>query len=567
MILTLGGTNHDTWFLVDPVAKTAQTLPLNGPANATGLKPFFGKLAQRHIACASFSRPIVYTEFGGLYPAGITAPAAPTLAKGSGSGGIIGQTFGYVAFRQRTPDGSMIIQESNPSLPSNAIANNGEGRVWTGIPTTTPDTRVTHVVGYLSQNGQLAGQAWETTLGISTITENQAAAALLPTLLALPPDALGNVFPNVTGRGVPPFTLFAEPYNFAMAYAGDPNHPERIYLSLANEPESVDSVSTRGFLSTIGGEPVTALRRWQNVLMVGTNRGWYAITGYSFVDYEINLVNQYYGCVSGAACIRVGANGDLWFPSAEGMVMYNGAFRYIMGDMWTKWRTDYKANRAGFESSIAVQDREHRGYKLLVPTATGYQYWYGHYEPVSRGLQPKWFFDQRTRTDTTCATMIDPTSIFGEIVVTGSSDGFIRQENIDTDGTDDGDTNKKHITIRGKHLFLGDQGGDDAHAYKVTDIDLYLATENQATTVSGYAGDDDAASAGTPQFQQVIAKTATTDTKTGKPKVKKTSLTLNPSQLSGKGVTLGLDVDNPVGWQLRGWAVNVVEGVQERPST
>lgn len=537
------------------------------PPGVTGARtrPILLKYQSRVYIYGMFSTPMVITETRRNWSQGIPPPpAAPGLATGSSSGGSSGFAIGYITFLEK--DAGKVIHESNPSTPTDTIELHGEGRVWSGLPTTALNPRVTHIRGYVSMDGSLPAKAWERQIGVTSVSENVPTLFLgerLPVIIGL--DSELDLDPYA--RCVPPNCRFAEVYHDAMWLAGDNDHPTRVYYSKLFEPESFNTVDRdRGWFETLDGERVTGLKRWGDILLVGCLRACYAIQGFSSGDYQMIKLSNYYGVVSHHSMVLVGPDSDLWAAGQEGVWMYNGSFHDLMeDDLRNYWRDDYMTNPLFYEDSFAAEDRYERTYQLVIPQENSTTFKYiGHWLPVVKGGQPPWWvWDRRNRKDSAIGSIVPADdNHFGELL-TGSCDGFIRKENIQSNADDDGDTYGKAMTVTTKHFFFGDQSGDFAHGRNYTDFDVFLRNPTVAVTISAYAGDDSANQASEAQWSQVVPASAVT---TPRAKVALTSSHIGPvAEINGKGITLKFTASSPTGVGLRGFSIYFTLGDQERP--
>lgn len=539
------------------------------------VRPVMTKYKLNTYIIGQFARGLVFNENNQLTVIGIIAPnTPPVVTGGASSGGDTGIVIGYITFVHKI--GSKVMQESNPSEGSDSVEITGNGRIWTNIQATAPDSRVTHVRGYVSLDGDIPSMAWERPIGVTTVTENVPNAErflLLPSNSGLD----GEQDLDVNARGVPPYTQFCEVYHDSMYYAGDPLHQSRIYKSRLKEPESVNSIessdeSPSGYYETLDGEAVTGMKRWNDLLIITCLRAVYAIQGFSSADIQIIKLTDFYGCVSNASLKRVGPRGDLWGAGQEGVWAYDGTFKdYMDEDLKDYWASNYAANATVFQQQcFGAEDRKTRVYKLQTPkpsdqpaAITSFK-WVGHWTPTLTGGSPWWTFDGRARSDSAMGVLLaEDDSTFLDSY-TGSCDGIIRKENVENDPDDDGDTYLKHYRVLSKHFFFGDQCGDDSHGHQFTDLDVFLKNENTQVTVSQYGGDDTAAGAYAPQWSQVIPVGAVV---TPRPKVARTSIHLEPNRINGKGTSVQFDADSPVDVRLRGFAIYFKDGQQERPYT
>lgn len=549
------------------------TIP--GGINVLDRKPQILTYRRRTYIVGQFSRLMMRDEHGLFRAGGVKAPVTvPALADGSDSGGSTGIAIGYQTFVVKAAGKK--IAESNPGAATNSLDMAGTGRAWTGLDTAPQDPHVTHTRGYVSVDGEAPALAWERPYPFpSTVNENILTAALgevLPVRTA--PD--GTIALDRYARGVPPYTQWVEKYHDAFFYAGDPLHPERIYPSRLYEPEAVNStpITVYGrtelpWLSTTDGMPVTGIKRQGEDLIVGTLRGIDVVNGYSHGDYTIRRISDYWGVLSHFSMRRCGPLSSLFFAAPQGPTLYNaGAFKFIGGPIETWWRDNFLLYPEVFANCYGAEDRFWRAYKLLLPQygpGTPYSlYLVCDYNSAEAG-EPTWVFDRRARNDQCQGELITDaaTSRSYYDLFTGSCDGYVRKDNVESDADDDGDTYQKKMTITTPHRFLGGQEGDDTHGRQYVGLDLFLKHENQDATISMWAGDDDAPSAVAPQWSETSPATAVPSG--DRPLVKQTSEHHVPSDLSGKGVTLRVEVTAPVEVEFRGWAVEHIPGEQSRP--
>jgi len=512
-----------------------------------------------------FTTPLVITEARSNHVAGVPAPErGPTLSLGTSSGGSSGLAIGYLTYVHK--EGGKVVQEGNPSTPSATLELNGEGRVWSNLPDSPVNPRVTHLRGYLSMDGGIPAFAWERTLGVTTVTENLPTLSLgtrLPVFEGLD----GEFDADIYARGVPPNGRFNEIYHDAHWVSGDYNFPGRVYFSRLFEPESFNRVvKERGWIDTLDGEAVTGLKRWGDILVVGYLGGAYAIQGFSSRDYQIVKISNYYGVLSHHALQLAGPNSDLFGAGQEGPWRYDGAFHDLMNDSLHRfWRDDYRASQGIYEACFAAEDRYTKTYQLVIPRAASprtFKY-IGHIEPLRKGeAEPWWTIDIRAREDSSIGSIVISDSNHYRELLSGSCDGFIRRENVEDDADDDGDAFMKAMRVTTKHFFFGDQSGDEAHGRNYNSLDVFLKNENNAVTVGLYGGDDSANEAATPQKTLTIPVGTITAPFA---KVPRTSIYFAPlAEVNGKGLTLDFNVSAPVGVALRGFGIYHSLGHQER---
>lgn len=536
------------------------TLPVT--VSGARVRPVRLKYKGRVYVFGMFSTPVVITESRRIWSMGIPAPETQApMTLGTSSGGSVGEAIGYITFLEK--DAGKIIQESNPSLPSATVSLNGEGRSWTSLPTSCINPRVTHIRGYVSMDGSVPGLAWERQLGVTTVNENVSTGRLgerLPVSVGLD----GDVDVQIYDRGVPPNGRFAEVYHDAMWISGEYDHPTRVYYSKLFEPESFNTVDKdRGWFETLDGEAVTGLQRWGDLLIVGCLRACYAIQGFDSGDYQMIKISNYYGVISHHSMVRVGPNADLWAASQEGVWMFDGQFHDLFeDDLREYWRSNYQALTIQYEDCFAGEDRFFRTYQLAIPPASGsgtFKY-ICHWRPVVRENAAPWvIWDVKARTDASIGSAITGNDDHYGTLLSGSCDGYIRKENVLTDTNDDGDSYQKAMTVITKHFYMGDQGGDWAHARDYVNLDVFIKNPNTAVAVSAYGGDDTAIDAAAPQWSRTISAGAVTSPK---PRVPVTSTSFPVSECNGRGVSLKFTASAPINVSLRGFTIYHILGEQ-----
>lgn len=520
----------------------------------------------------TFSRPRVRDRFGAYHSAGVRAPMTqPTMVDGGMGSGSTGNMIGYQTFVMKT--GNAWIAESNPGPATATLASAGTGRLWDNLDWAPNDSHVTHSRGYVSVDGSIPALAWERPISPSgTTVKETVPTASLGVTLPVRRSLTGYYQVDPYARGVPPYTKFCEEYHDAFFYAGDPVHPERIYPSKLFEPEAVNTtpISVNGrvdepWLNTTDGMPVTGIKRQGDELIVGTYRGIDAIQGYSYGDYSIRRISNYWGVIDHFSMARCGPLGSLFFAAPQGVTIYNsGSFRYVMGNYSTWWRDEYRLNPTLFKDCFGIEDRYWETYKILIPRSDNSSlYLVVDYNSAEFGL-PVWMEDRRARKDWVAGELaIDGTTEYYELY-TGSCDGKVRQENVESDADDDSDTYLKKFTVQTPHVYPeGDQGGHEGQGHTYSTLDLFLKHETNAATASIYAGDDDAPTATTPTWTRTLAASQPA---TGKrARVSRTSQQETLSKTSGKGITMKIEVPSPLVVEYRGWGVDYVKGPQTRP--
>jgi hypothetical protein len=526
----------------------------------------------------TFRRPWVRDRFGGYHRSGVRPPRTkPTLADGSFSSGSVGNMIGYQTFVAKA--GDVLLAESNPGPGSEILAAAGTGRAWSNLDWSPADSHVTHARGYVSVDGFFGALAWERPIQASgaTVAENVGTAALGVTL-PVRKAVTGEYQQDLYGRGVVPYTRWAVKHQDTVFYAGDPEHPERIYPSKLFEPEAVNSTAIfvngrldEPWLQTTDGLPVTGIAVQGDEVIVGSPRGVDRIQRYSYGDWAIHRINSYYNVVAHFSMRVAGPLDSLYFLSSHGPTVYNaGSFRFIGEKIDNWWRDWFRANRTLAADAFGVQDQYWGTYNLLLPQPDDSSLWLVvDCRSVEAG-DPIWVFDHRARKDWVSEELAKASDANLYERYTGSCDGKVRQENVETDADDDGDAYQKKFTVQPKHAYMGDQGGDEAHGFTFGPLDVFLKHETNSATISLYAGEDGVApypattggvptaTAAAPHWQDTIAATQVSSGQ--RSRIAPTSEEHRTAEVSGKGVTLLVEASAPLGVEFRGWGIQFRKG-------
>lgn len=440
------------------------------------VRPSIVTYKKRTYVNGQFDRNLVWTEFSNLRVAGILAEEDPVdVAVGVGTG-ITAVSIRY-AYTMAEKIGLVVVHESDLSEASDPINLTNQAAAISVLPTSHDNGRVNYKRLYRSDNGADYRHVADIVLATSTYTDTT------PTL------SLGALAPE--GHGVPPYTKFNEIFHDRMFYAGDPDEPQRVYYSALGKPEAVAGLS---YIDTRDGEAVTGLKRSGNELIVFCAQVAYSIQGFTESDFVMRKISPSVGCISHHSIVNI--DEVLMFASETCVWSYNGSFKNQMEDMETYWRDDYAANTALYQDSVAVDDRYHRGYKLLIPKNNAF-YYFGHYRPMQRGEQPYWVLDSRTRKDMSVGRL-SPAGGFRADQFCGSADGYIREENIATDASDDSDTGLKALRIQTGAILASDPGGDIQDGKHWAKFWSYVQSESTAWTFYALGGEEDVVSAITP---------------------------------------------------------------------
>lgn len=486
----------------------------------------------------------------------MSAPTeVPLLTAGTGSGGTEGTLIPYVTKRHKI--GDTIVHESNPvgGLP---VDFNGASHKWGNLPTSDPEERATHVVGYLKRNDAVAREVFEIPMGSATFEEN------------VPALSWGKQISF--RRGIPPACRFAIPFHRRMFYAGDLTQPWNVWWSEQDEPESV---SEDNFLPTLDKDSVTAIGRAnENQLVTFSRRQMYEVLGFRggefgvAADFEMHKIDSSIGCISHHGLRNI--HDRLVFPAEKGIAVYDGAPRYIsLSVLRDYWFDDYPTKIEAYENSWAVDDDVESVYLLFIrqptsPTTFYYVVNYQDIEPSTGTPQlgtPRFEFDRRAREDSASSMMaLEGTNLRKRY--TASCDGQIREENVRTNADDDGDAWQKKAMWQPRHDFYEDVGGDRWHGKFYTDFGLLMENENNAATLTFYPGDDSAVDGSPP----AVRGTCTVPAGAVAGKVSRQDFFLRP-YLAGQGLSFRVEVLSPLNVEYAGNYGAWKEGLQTRPKT
>lgn len=511
---------------------SARTVP-TGCTPQTNV-PSFAKFRRTTVIAGRYDRMVTYRDdLDTFYPIGITPPSVkPTLAVVAGTGTIDGDIIGYYTFVQKS--GGIVICESAPSPPSDTVTADRDGQInWTAIAATA-ETRVTHVRLYRSDGGLDARQLAEFAIGTTAYTDTSAFLSL------------GQVM--VDSGGVPPYTAYNRTYKGRVYYAGDPDHPDYIWFSNAEDPENVDAES---FFRTASGEAVTGLGTQGDTLLIFTANTADQFRELGTDDFAKRQASTSIGCINHRSIVQI--HDRIWFASQAGIYVYDGSFRYVTADLKTFWKDEYAAHRTEYEACFAADDRPENCYILSIPFSDHTFRWVAYYLPFEPEVgggdsQPWWFFDYRTRVDKALGLLT-----YGSIryrLYVGSDDGYLRQEDVDSNANDDGDTYAKALTLQTKLYLMDDPGGDSEEGKKLIRLWSYVEGENNAWTVKAYGGDESAGDQLTYNWKDDVA--ASLLNTGGHIYVAKTVHPHIPEQVTGRGFQFVYTATSPLGWIWRG---------------
>lgn len=434
-----------------------------------------------------YTRPVVRhaLDSGQWRLAGIRRPALKlVVVPGASTGGSSGPCLAAITFLHKV--GNIVLAESNFSNVVDVGDLTGEGRSWSNIDASSAEDRVTHVRGYVSMNGDDFRAAWEAPYGVTGYVENIRTAQL--TYAGL----------DLFQHGIPPATKFGHSWAGRMWYANSTEHPYRVWYSLPGQPQYVGNAA---FRDTLDKEPITAIWKGRNELLVFCLRASYMIRqfGSGTDDFIMEKLDSDVGCITHFGIQEI--HNKLWFPSEDGPWIYDGGFRYLGKEIQPLWRDDYQRDREAFLDGFAMHDRISKVYLFVTrrydreefentgiePGTVIYCGYYGAFEPSMAGEQrhPEWTLDFKHRFDS--SGFYDDR---GELVV-GSCDGKVRRQDW-TDTEDDGDLLRKEAIVRtGHHLFF--EPGDDLEGGKhLAQLWAYVESELSDWTIHAIGGDEQA---------------------------------------------------------------------------
>lgn len=490
-----------------------------------------------------WNRALVFTEDYKLWGMGIMPPPSAPVIAASGSGGAnTASLTTYFTFREKTPAGKLIA-ESNPGPASNTLTDlTDAGIAVSSVPTTAPEARVTHVGYYRTDGGALPRLAAEIPIGPASFID------LISTVSLATRESIPNREDSVTlERGVPPDAKIIGSYHDRMWFAGVSAYPNRLYYGKLFEPEAVGALN---YLTTHDGEPITALEKSGDTLLVFCRRACYAVQGWSGDDFRMEKVSPSIGCISALSAVNI--NERVWFAAEQGIYVYDGGFHFVMEGVKSDWRSRYIADPSIFDRAFGADDQEFHCYKLLIPYTGGAYYYVGNYEQfdpslAEEGSAIRWTIDTRTRYDRCQGRMVEPNTTRLKLY-TGSDDGKVREENYSADSSDNSDAAAIALEIRTKHFYFDDPGGDTEEAKNLIRAWSYVKGESNAWAFRPLGGDEETnSSAWTSGWSDSVAASAS-----GGYVARTRHFHPIPEKVHGHGFTFVYTVTSPTGWVFRG---------------
>jgi len=543
----------------------------------TDRRPVFEKFRGDAYLGGVYSRVLVrHAADRRWLKAGIVPPSEKlSVVPGSGSGGSSGGCLAYITFLHK--NGLRVLAESDPSNIVNVGELTGEGRVWSNIQNSGAELRVTHVRGYVSMVGGPYRMAWESPYGVSTVTENVLSARLS----ILGPGGGSGDFRNA----IPPLGIhYIHPWAARMWYARNAEFPYRVWYSQPGHPEYVGPAN---FRDTMEREPITGLWRGRNELVVFCEDNSYLIRqfGSGVDDFVLERLDSNVGCLTHHGIREI--HNRLWFPSRDGVWIYDGSFRYVMEDLRLLWEKEYCLNQAAFEGGFATWDKLNKVYMFytqrpaasppewedksgLSPQTVIYVGYIANFEPSMGGVesQPDWTLDFKGRQDS--STLYGK----GNEMYVASCDGEIRRQikpcelaayDPDTDALtdfgsdDDGDTLEKEVIVRHGHMLMFQPGDDVQSGKKLQQVWFHVESESVPWTIYAMGGDEDAWRSVRPTNVRRFWKydvAASAETNTGPEYVyeacAKSVHFFIPEKVSGRGFTFEVRAKDVINFKYRG---------------
>ncbi len=542
---------------VGSVTPTEVALPVGVEVLETYVRPdsvLFQGL-DRMVLCGAWNKNLIWMPSREeMWELGIVpSTTAPTLAAGAGT--LTGVMIAKYTFAQIDSRG-VILHESDPSPTSGSVSLVAQGRAWSGLPTTHPNPRVTHLRLYVSVDGADYQHVQDLALGSSSVTESVAT------------NALGEFISD--SRGVPPYAKYVTVYARRVWYS---DGSDTFYYSEIDEPESVAATNS---LKTRDGRNVTSIKGLTDQIVVATRKSVQALQGFSEEDFVVSMVTQLLGVIAHHAGVVV--NDKLWFLSQEGYYRYfSGGFQFLMPKLRTYFRELYEADPTTYEDAQASVDEQNHLVRLLIPgdedEARQPFYYVGSYLHTETALGgsgelPDWTFDTRDEGENRYDTAIGSLTVGNryDLQFTGSCDGYIRKEGV---GYRDDGANINTLIVP-KHFFMGDQSGDDKHAHTFEYLDVFIKAENTTWTPAVYCGDDSAYEAANPRWSPASAVPASlrTNAVSGETAIAKTAHRFKLTMCGGKGATV--EIASTLigeGLEYRGLALEFTdEGTNPRPA-
>lgn len=209
-----------------------------------------------------------------------------------------------------------LVAESRPGAPglySAAVRPDGSGELETdGQIHVLPYCRATHLELWLSVAGGLPQMVTRVRMGTTTFVESTA------------PENLGESFIGAFER-FPRCTMNVI-WNDRQLMAGDPDNPDRVYMSELFYPERYTGLNFR----TKDGAPVTGMLALRDYCLVFSRDRTYMLQGYTENDFSFSMVEQSLGSIGHRSNVVVHGNAYVW--TEKGPYLYNGSWHPLSPD-------------------------------------------------------------------------------------------------------------------------------------------------------------------------------------------------------------------------------------------
>ncbi len=517
--------NLGTFWVWDDQANT-ESIPLPETVNTLIDQPDFpswrrGNFSRTYVL-GGHTTNLVFTEHKWLLRMSINAPSAPIVPPvaienqvsvvASGAAGLTGSC----SFALRWLD-TLHHRRSPLSAASAAIALVSQGVTFANVPNgpVPADPCVDAVEIYVSVDGGLY-RHWATRdIGASTFTVNETTTGEAYTDELTPFPKLG----------------FGDMANDCLFAAGDPRHPERVYVSVVGQPEEYGGL----YIPTRNGERVIGLKNiGGSTIYVQCPNSSYYIQGFGAGDLVMRVLKPRIGGFGQRSIVHV--DDVALIPTQRGWYRCDGTSMVPIGvgDWDETWRKCVAgSNRTLYEGGFSVIDYVSGVVKYIAPSPTdessaapdiiGFprsgqvigpttlnsvnNYWVinmaGLIPDIGGPGMADLTFDLVNGYKHTCAQMLyDPDASVGALY-TGTSGGDIMLENQDgkVDRSNDGIGGDvlipKTFLLHTSHERIGPVA-DREDSFQTTDIWANYQCENLESTIGVYAGNEFAWQAATP---------------------------------------------------------------------
>lgn len=491
-------------------AGNKELVPLPETVNTLDQKPDFilwrrGNFSRTYVL-GGHTDNLVFTEQMWLLRMGINAPSGPIVTSApvenqvgiaaSGAAGLTGSCSVALRFLD-----SLHSRRSPLGAASPAVVLAGQGMTFTNLPTAPVpnDPCVDSIEVWVSVDGGLF-RHWATRdIGATTFTVNETATgeAYTSELAQLPKLGFGCM---ANDRGF---------------YAGDPRHPERVYISELGQPEEYGGL----YIPTRNGEPVIGLKNvGGSTIYVQCPNSSYYINGFGPSDFVMRVLKPTIGGYGQDSIAEL--DEIVVFPTQRGWFRFDGTSMVPIGvgDWDETWRgiVGDAFQRPLYEAGFSATDLVSGVIKFFTTASPAYQI--GSRNPSIYGmpmsLNYSWVFaidglvptipgDGRANlsfdgipdvTVTAAAMLFDPgasSGMFYSAHSAGSDSGVIVLENqpgkIDRGLTDEGVP--LTFIFHTPHHIAGPVA-DAGDAFQFTDFWAIYQCEYLASVLGVFAGNE-----------------------------------------------------------------------------